>query len=166
MSAGVSRTSNNVALAGLTQVNTRRIPPAYGSPVDGPRGRAVGRSANASWFLRITATQAVPPRGFSPTRGAHHEHPPARRQAAESTRRAGVVVAGPVEARIRFMSTCCHHVTTPARRARPFQAWLGFAQAGQYRRAWETLVRDNPVTGGARPGLLSPLRDRVQPRRA
>ena len=25
------------------------------------------------------------------------------------------------------------------------QAWLGFAQAGQYRRAWETLVRDNPL---------------------
>ncbi len=25
------------------------------------------------------------------------------------------------------------------------QGWLGFAQAGEYRRAWETLVRDNPL---------------------
>jgi NADPH-dependent glutamate synthase beta subunit-like oxidoreductase len=25
------------------------------------------------------------------------------------------------------------------------QAWLGLAQAGKYREAWETLVRDNPM---------------------
>ena len=25
------------------------------------------------------------------------------------------------------------------------QAWLGHAQAGRYRQAWETLVRDNPM---------------------
>ena len=55
------------------------------------------------------------------------------------------------------------HATGPVRRAHPvyvdllppcnnacpagedIQAWLGLAQAGRYRQAWETLVRDNPL---------------------
>ena len=42
------------------------------------------------------------------------------------------------------------------------QAWLALAQAGKYRAAWEMLVRDNPLAGGARSRLLSPLRTVVQ----
>jgi len=55
------------------------------------------------------------------------------------------------------------HETGPARKAHPLyvnllspcnnacpagediQAWLGLAQAGKYREAWESLVRDNPI---------------------
>ena len=41
------------------------------------------------------------------------------------------------------------------------QAWLAFAQAGEYRRAWETLIARQSAAGGARPGLLSSVRDRL-----
>ena len=41
------------------------------------------------------------------------------------------------------------------------QAWLALAQAGKYRRAWETLMARQPAAGDPRPGLLSPLRDRL-----
>jgi len=37
------------------------------------------------------------------------------------------------------MSTCCR----PA--GENIQAWLGLAQAGKYRAAWEALIRDNPL---------------------
>ena len=46
------------------------------------------------------------------------------------------------------------------------QAWLDLAQAGKYREAWEAILRDNPLPGGPRAGLLSSLRDALQPRRA
>ena len=39
------------------------------------------------------------------------------------------------------------------------QAWLALAQAGRYREAWETLVRDNPLPAVHGTGLLSPLRE-------
>ena len=55
----------------------------------------------------------------------------------------------------------CNHAC-PA--GEDIQAWLALAQAGEYRRAWETLVADNPLPADAWPGLLSPVRNRLQSR--
>jgi NADPH-dependent glutamate synthase beta subunit-like oxidoreductase len=53
--------------------------------------------------------------------------------------------AGPV----RFRRPLFVDLSAPCNRACPagedIQAWLALAQAGRYREAWETLVRDNPL---------------------
>ena len=53
--------------------------------------------------------------------------------------------AGP----IRTQRPIYRNLLPPCNNACPagedIQAWLGFAQAGNYRKAWETLVRDNPM---------------------
>ena len=46
----------------------------------------------------------------------------------------------------------------PGRREYPGLA-RSWRRPGKYREAWEALIRDNPLPGGARPGLLSPVRD-------
>ena len=43
------------------------------------------------------------------------------------------------------MSTCCRPAITPAQPGENIQAWLDLAQAGKYRQAWESLMRDNPL---------------------
>jgi formate dehydrogenase beta subunit len=54
---------------------------------------------------------------------------------------------GPVRARrptyVDLLPPCNH--ACPA--GENIQAWLAFAQEGKYRRAWETLVQDNPLPG-------------------
>ena len=44
------------------------------------------------------------------------------------------------------------------------QGWLALAQAGDYRKAWEIAGRRQPAAGDAWPGLLSPVRKRLQSR--
>ena len=44
------------------------------------------------------------------------------------------------------------------------QGWLALAQAGDYRRAWETLMRRQSIAGDAWEGLLPPVRNRMQSR--
>ena len=44
------------------------------------------------------------------------------------------------------------------------QGWLALAQAGEYRKAWETAGRRQPAAGHAWPGLLPSVRKRLQSR--
>jgi hypothetical protein len=46
------------------------------------------------------------------------------------------------------------------------QEWLAHAQEGRFKEAWQALTQDNPMPGRPWPGLLSPLRDRLQPQQA
>ena len=46
------------------------------------------------------------------------------------------------------------------------QAWLEHARAGRWQQAWKQILDDNPFPASAWPGLLSPLREPVQSRRA
>ena len=74
--------------------------------------------------------------------------------------------AGPFRTRLpHYVSLLppCNHAC-PA--GENIQAWLALAQAGDYRQAWETLMARQPAAGDAWPGLLSPVRNGLQPRRA
>ena len=42
------------------------------------------------------------------------------------------------------------------------QAWLAQAQAGRFQKAWEALIRDNPVPCHSRTRLLPPVRNELQ----
>jgi len=44
-----------------------------------------------------------------------------------------------------FTSICYDPCNNACPAGENIQAWLDLAQAGKYREAWETLVRDNPM---------------------
>ena len=67
--------------------------------------------------------------------------------------------AGPFRTRlptyVELLPPCNH--ACPA--GENIQAWLALAQAGDYRQAWETLMRDNPLPAVHGTGLLPPVRN-------
>ncbi len=70
---------------------------------------------------------------------------------------------GPVRTRLPVWRPAlppCNHAC-PA--GENIQAWLALAEAGRFEAAWQTLIEDNPAACGPWPGLLSPLRERLQP---
>ena len=70
---------------------------------------------------------------------------------------------GPVRSRrpiyVDLLPPCNH--ACPA--GENIQAWLALAQAGRFEQAWETLIARQPAARRARPRLLPPVRDELQP---
>ena len=118
--------------------------------------------------LRLYALDVARPsfgRTPSPTSRSRDGRIPARPHPPR-TARPGRLRSGPV----REQRPVYVDLLPPCNNACPagenIQAWLAHARAGRDEEAWRQLTADNPFAGDPRPGLLPPVRDRLQPRRA
>ncbi len=130
------------------------IPPAYGTGVDRAwrRSRVAAGAGCATPIVRLANVCPCFLRGmpngastgrFPPSQGATmHTRPHDMSPPIDMTRRRATGPArGAHPVYVDLLPPCNN--ACPA--GEDIQGWLGLAQAGKYREAWETLVRDNPM---------------------